>query len=134
MVSRVIYVAALVGLALGCGHPPRPEVVTPVPAPGTLDIATLALPTADSATLASLDALLKRLQEQSALLSPLTSPDPRMYALFRDLEATQASLNAVLAATDAEGRTLYDRLVRMATQLDSLSRSLDGVNRPAPRP
>jgi hypothetical protein len=134
MVSRVVLVAALVTLALGCGRSPRTEVIAPTRAPGTPDITTLALPTVDSATLASLDASLKRLQEQTALLSPLTSADPRMYALFRDLEASQARLGAVLSATDAEGRTLYDRLARMTTQADSLFRLLEQVNRQAPRP
>src|SRR5919106_4948928 len=124
MVSRLICVAALVTIALGCGRSSRTDVVAPGPAPVHPDLTALVLPTIDSATLASLEALLGRLQNQSGLLSQLESPDPRIYSLFRDLEAAHATLEARLSSPDTDWRPLRDALARMTTQVDSVFRSL----------
>jgi hypothetical protein len=134
MFTRVVCLAGLVAFALGCGRQPTTQVVAPVPAPAFPDITTLALSNIDQATLASLDSLLEQLKHQSPLLSMLNSSDPRVYSLFRDLEAAQSRMNAMLSLTDAEGRTLYDRLVRMSMQADSLFRALEQTNPRPPRP
>jgi hypothetical protein len=134
MFIRVVCVACLVAIALGGGRPLSAQSVAPGPAPNFPDITTLVLPESDAATLASLDALLEQLKDQSPLLSTLNSPDARVYSLFRDLEDVQGWLNVILSTTDPEGRTLYDRLVRMTAQADSLFRALEQSNRPAPRP
>jgi hypothetical protein len=134
MAIRVVCFVGLATLAVACVRSPRTEVMAPAPVPRMPAVSTLVLPTVDSATYASLGALLERLQQQSGLLTELTSRSPRMYALFRELEGVQAKLDTLLSATDTEGRTLYDRLARMTTRSDSLFRLLDQLNRQSPRP
>jgi hypothetical protein len=130
MVIRTVCFVGLLTLTVGCARSPRTEVVAPAPAPAIPDITTLVLPTADSATLASLGALLDSLHRNAAFPT-LSLREPRMYALFRELEAAQEGLNRALSAQDATGRSLYDRL---AAQADTLARLLDSLHRPPVRP
>ncbi len=131
MVTRLVCTAVM-AITLGCGRSSRTEVVAPAPARAFPDLSTLILPTVDSATLASLDSSLSRLLDEGGLLSQLESRDSRFYGLFRDLEEAQARLNARVPS-DPEGRALHDVLARMATQLDSILRSLEAVNRRPPQ-
>src|SRR5688500_19920207 len=74
MPVRVVCFAGFLSLAVGCAPSPRSEVFAP--APRLLDLTTLVLPTVDSATLASLGALLDSLQRSSAR-TPLAMREPR---------------------------------------------------------
>jgi hypothetical protein len=130
MVIRAVCLAGLFTLTLGCTRSPRTEVVAPAQAPVMPDITTLVLPTADSATLASLGASLDSLLQRAAF-SPLALREPRVYALFRELEAAQESFNRSLSERDATGQNLYDRL---RAQSDALAQLLDQLNRPPSRP
>ena len=133
MVRRAVCAATLVAVTLGCGPSPHAEVVAPVAAPPSHDLTTLVFPTLDSATLASLEVLLRRLQEHSSLLSPESS-DPRIYSLFRDLEAAQARLNARLSPNNPADPALDAMLERMSGQVDSVFRTLERMNRRRPHP
>jgi hypothetical protein len=130
MLVRVVCFAGFLSLAVGCAPSPRSEVVAPAPAPRLLDLTTLSLPTVDSATLASLGALLDSLQRSSAR-TPLAMREPRVYALFRELEAAQERFNAELSVRDSTGTSLYDRIVAQGHALDRL---LDQLNSQPRRP
>jgi hypothetical protein len=130
MVIRTVCVAGLLTLTLGCIRSPRIEPAAPAPGPGVPHITTLVLSAADSATLASLGALLDSLHRNAAFPT-LTLGEPRIYALFRELEAAQARLDTALSARDATGQSLYDRIV---AQADLLAQLLDRLNRSPPRP
>jgi hypothetical protein len=136
MVRCVVCVTAFVAIALGCGRHPDTQIIEPAraPAPAGPDITTLALPEIDPTTLASLNALLEELKTQSARHPLVTLQDDRVYTLFRDLETAQRRMNDLLSTSDAEGRTLYDRLVMLTQQADSLLRVLEPANRPPLRP
>lgn len=128
MLVRAICFAALITLAVGCASSQRSETVAPTPR--LPDLTTLVLPTVDSATLASLGVLLDSLQRGSAFPT-LDMGEPRVYALFRELEAVQAKLNADLSVRDSTGTSLYDRIV---AQGEALNRLLDQLKSQPRRP
>ena len=118
--------AALIPLAVGCAPSQRSETLAP--APSLPDLTALVLPTIDSATLASLGALLDSLQRSSAFPT-LTMEEPRVHALFRELEAAQAKLNAELSVRDSTWTSLYDRIVAQSEALDRLLDQLKSQSR-----
>jgi hypothetical protein len=134
MTLRSVCLLALVALSIGCAG--RSQTVGPEPTatPVALETSPLAFPAIDSGTLASLSALLERLAQNSSLVSMLTASEPRMYALFRELEAAQQRLTTGLATPDATGSSLYDRLSALMARTDSVFRALEERNRQAPRP
>ena len=134
MYNRTICVLALVVLSAACASRSQPEGREPAPRPVGPHATALVFPTIDSATLASLSALLDRMARDTSLLSALSLSQSRMYALFRELEAAQERFAIALATPDSTGQTLYDRLTAMAAQADSVFRSLETLNRQAPRP
>jgi hypothetical protein len=130
---------AVRGLALGllcaaCAGRSQTDVRQPAPHPVAFEIPSLVFPAIDSTTLASLSAQLERLARDSSLLSALNPAEPRMYALFRELEAAQERFAIALTTPDSTGRTLYDQLMAMTARTDSLFRELETRNRQAPRP
>lgn len=116
---RTVSFAGIVTLVVACAPSPRPDVIAPAPRPTVPDLTTLVLPTADSATLASLGALLDSLRRISTFPT-LTIREPRVYALFRELEAAQERFNAELFVRDSTGTSLYDRIVAQGQALDRL--------------
>jgi hypothetical protein len=135
MTRRVLCVFAVATVSAACAGRSQPAVVSePAPESVTVDVPWLAFTAVDSATLASLGALLDRLVRDTSLLSALTPSAPRMYALFRELEAAQERIAVVLATPDATGQTLYDRLAAMTARTDSLFRAIEARGRHVPRP
>lgn len=134
MYRRTVCVLALVVLSAACASRSQTEILERGPRPVGPPAASLVFPTIDSATLASLSALLDRMASDTSLLSALSLSQSRMYALFRELEAAQERFAIALATPDSTGQTLYDRLAAMTAQADSVFRSLETLNRQAPRP
>jgi hypothetical protein len=134
MMNRAIAGLALAVLFAACAGRPQVDVREPAPHPLAVDIPSLVFPAIDSTTLASLSARLEQLARDTSLLSALNPSEPRMYALFRELEAAQERFAIALTTPDASGQTLYDRLTAMTARADSLFRELEERNRKAPRP
>jgi hypothetical protein len=134
MISRAICGLALAILGGACSGRVPTNVREPAARPVAPDVPSLVFPAIDSATLASLSARLERLARDSSFLSSLNPDGPRMYSLFRELEAAQERFAIALTTPDATGLTLYDRLMAMTARTDSLFRALEERNRQAPRP
>jgi hypothetical protein len=134
MIGRAICGLALAMLCGACSGRAPTDVREPAPHPVAIDVPSLVFPAIDSATLASLSARLERLARDSSLLSALNPDEPRMYSLFRALEAAQERFAIALTTPDATGLTLYDRLMAMTARVDSVFRALEERHRQAPRP
>ncbi len=132
MVNRAICALALAVFCIACAARPQTDVRHRAPQPVAVDIPSLAIPAIDSATLASLSARLERLARDSSLF--LAFSEPRVYALFRELEAAQERFAIALTTPDSTGQTLHDRLRTLTARNDSLFRELEARNRQAPRP
>jgi hypothetical protein len=127
-------VLALAAVTAACAGRSQPHPEPPVAPPRALDAPTLLFPDIDPVTLDSLHALLGRIAQDSALLSSLSPSEPRMYALFRELEAAQRAFAIALATPDTTGRTLYDRIMETTERADALFRQLEELHRKRPRP
>ena len=134
MAWHPVGVLALAAISAACAGRSQQRVETPVAQPHALEMTTLVFPSIDPATLDSLHALLGRIAQDSALLSALDPTEPRMYALFRELEAAQRAFAIALATPDSTGRTLYDRLMETTGRADSVFRQLEELHRRIPRP
>jgi hypothetical protein len=132
MTNRAICALALAVFCGACAARSQTDGREGVRQPVAVDIPSLEVPAIDSATLASLSARLERLARDSSLFSTLS--EPRVYALFRELEAAQERFAIALTTPDSTGQTLHDRLRVMTAPLDSVLRELQGRNRQAPRP
>jgi hypothetical protein len=134
MTRHTVGVLIVVALAAACTGRSQPPLQPAVPQPQALGIPALVFPDIDAPILDSLSALLGRVAQDSSLLSALDPSGPRMYALFRELEAAQERFAIALATPDSTGQTLYDRLKTFTARNDSLFRELETRNRQAPRP
>jgi hypothetical protein len=132
--TRSVRLLALVALSAGCAGRSQPVVPDLTATPVALEVSPLVFSAIDSATLASLSARLERLAQDSSLFSGLTTSEPRVYALFRELEAAQERLATGFETPDATGSSLYDRLAALMATTDSVFRALEARNRQTPRP
>jgi hypothetical protein len=134
MIARAVVALTFAVLCAACAGLSQPDLPEPAPRPRSLETPALVFPAIDSTTLALLGALLDRVLQDTTLLSALSPSNPRVYALFRQLEAAQESFAIALTTQDASGSTLHDRLMAMTARTDSLFRALEESNRQAPRP
>ena len=134
MARHSLRVLAHTALIAACAGRSQSHVGPSAAQPLALQTPTFRLPTVEPATLDSLHAFLGRIARDRSLLSALDPSQPRMYALFRELEAAQRAFETALATPDSRGRTLYDRLLETTGPADSVFRQLEAFHRTLSRP